>query len=131
MICFKHLNIVTACISFTLFVVLLFVPALIFWLFDIAGHESAYFIARRAAMLFLGIAVITCFSRHAKNSEERQAIILGIACSMFGLAGLGLFEYVRGFVGLGIFLAISAEFFLTLLYGQLWLDSRKQLEEAN
>ena len=115
MISFKHLNMITACISFTLFVLLLFIPELIFWLFEVSADEAAYFISRRAAMLFLGLAMIVYFSRHAKNSEERQAIILGVACSMFGLAALGLFEYVRGFVGLGIFLAISAELFLTLL----------------
>lgn len=127
MMSFKVLNTITACISLILFVVLLCSPELIFWLFGVEGNESAYFIARRAAMLFLGFAVIAYFSRHAKHSEERQVIILGFTCLMFGLSALGTFEFVRGFVGVGIFLAISAELPLAMLYGSLWLSSRKKL----
>ena len=76
-------------------------------------------------MLFLGYALITYFSRFAENTELRQVIILGLALTMFGLALLGLFEFLRGYVGTGIFLAISAETFLSVTYLSIWLSSKK------
>ncbi len=94
-------------------------------LFEIDGNESAYFISRRAAMLFLGFAVISYFSRNAQNTDTRQSILLGLALSMFGLAILGAFEFARGFAGVGIFLAVGTELFLAVSYGSIWLSSRK------
>ena len=95
-------------------------------LFDVKGNESAYFISRRTAMFFLGYAVISYYSRNAQPSVNRQSISLGIALSMFGLAVLGLFEFIRGFVGGGIFLAIGAELFLAISYLSIWFSDRKR-----
>lgn len=125
MLSFKTLGLITCGLSIVLAILLLFFPAVIFMLFGITGNEAAYFISRRAAMLFIGYAVIACLSRNAQPSEGRQAITLGIACSMSGLAILGLFEFVRGFVGSGIFLAVSAELFLAVSYFTLWQSDRK------
>jgi hypothetical protein len=125
MVNFKTLNLITSLMSFVLFVSLLVIPEPIFWLFQVEGNNSAFFISRRAAMLFLGIAVISFLSRSAKNSDTRQAIILGFACSMLGLVLLGLFEFLRGYVGAGIFLAMSAEAFLAVSYFYIWTSSKK------
>ncbi len=125
MINYKIVSLLSSIIFFTLFMSLLLYPESIFWLFQIEGNESAYFISRRASMLFLGYALITYFSRFAENTELRQAIILGLALAMFGLALLGLFEFLRGYVGIGIFLAISAETFLSVTYLSIWLSSKK------
>jgi len=57
MIEFKKLSTITAFITFVLFLVLLLLPEIIFILFQIPENSSAFFISRRAAMLFLGIAV--------------------------------------------------------------------------
>lgn len=125
MIEFRVLSLITSVIAIIIFISLLFVPAPIFMLFEIDGNESAYFISRRAAMLFLGIAVISYFSRNAQNTDTRQSILLGLTLSMFGLAILGVVEFVRGFAGVGIFLAVGTELFLAVSYGSIWLSSRK------
>ena len=78
-------------------------------LFGIDEHSSALFIGRRAAMLFLGLAVLTWFIRNAGYSESRQAVCLCLAVSMLGLAILGIFEYLRGFASIGISLAVVTE----------------------
>jgi len=127
MIEYRVLNLITSVISIILFISLLFFPEPIFMLFEIYGNESAYFISRRAAMLFLGFAVIFYFSRNAKNTDTRQSILLGLTLSMFGLAILGVFEFMRGFAGVGIFLAVGTELFLAVSYGSIWLSSRKQI----
>ncbi len=125
MIDFRTLNKITCGISSALFVFLLACPEPIFYLFNVAGNDSAYFISRRAAMLFLGFSVISWLSRNAPPSAARQAISLGIALSMSGLAILGIFEFIRGYAGGGIFLAVSAELFLTVTYFSIWLSDKK------
>lgn len=120
MLSFKSLNFITLGISIVLSIILLLIPKAIFLLFGIEGNDSAYFICRRAAMFFIGYAVICYFSRNIKPSESRQAISLGIGLSMLGFAILGIFEFLRGFAGSGIFLAVFAELFLSICYFAVW-----------
>jgi hypothetical protein len=120
MLSFKVLNFITLGISTILSVILLFFPKAIFLLFGIEGNASAYFISRRASMFFIGYAVICYFSRNLKPSEGRQSISLGLALSMLGFAILGTVEFLRGFAGVGIFVAVSAELFLSVSYLSVW-----------
>jgi hypothetical protein len=124
MLSYKRLSSATAAIALALSLVLLLAPELILRLFQIQGSESAFFISRRAAMLFLGMAVMSWIGRNALDSDSRQAICLGLSVTMFTLAALGLFEYFRGYVGLGIFLAVVTELGLGVGYIQLWRSNR-------
>jgi hypothetical protein len=99
-------------------------PVLIFKLFQVQGNESAFFISRRAAMLFLGIASFLWLGRNATHSELRQAICVGLSLSMFALAILGVFEFVRGFVGMGIFVAVLTETVIGFAYYRIWKNNR-------
>ena len=126
MLNFKKLNIITSLICITLFLFLMFTPELIFLLFGAVGNETAYIVARRTSMFFMGYAIITFFSRTAQPSIIRQAISLGIAISMFGLSVLGIFEFIHGSVGVGVFLSVSLEVFLFVSYSSIWLADRKE-----
>lgn len=126
MIKFSTLSVITSIISFLLFVTLFLTPQLIFTLFEVEGNASAYFLARRAAMLFLGYAVIAYIARHANNSNARQAIILGIGTAMLSLSVLGAVELFRGFAGFGILLAMVTEFLLAIAYFLLWFLNRSE-----
>lgn len=117
---FKALNLITTGISVILSLLLLFFPQVIFLLFGVPGNESAYFISRRASMFFFGYAIICFFSRNAMPSESRRAIASGVGASMLGFAVLGTLEFLRGFAGPGIFLAVSAEIFLAVGYFLVW-----------
>ncbi|MGB7318903.1 MAG: hypothetical protein WBC85_13130 [Planktotalea sp.] len=88
---------------------LLIVPQLLAWLFQIELDHSGAIFARRAGMLFCGIAVICWHSRALDPSPASRAIFLGLGTMMAGLALLGLVEFAQGRVGVGIFLAIVAE----------------------
>lgn len=125
MLTFKKLNLSACGLFTTLGVILFFTPDLIFKLFGVMGNESAFFIARRASMFFLGYAVISYCSRNAQPSIPRQAISLGMALSMLGFSILGIIEFARGFAGGGIFLPITAELFFAFSYFSLWLSDRK------
>ncbi|MEP0354866.1 hypothetical protein [Paraglaciecola sp.] len=120
MIKFKVTSTITAVIAFTLCLVLILIPEVLFMLFHIDENSSAIFMARRAAMLFLGISVFSWFGRNAKHSESRQAICLSLSISMFGLAFLGSAEYLRGYAGIGILLAVITEATLAFMYFKIW-----------
>ena len=88
---------------------LLWAPGVIYFLFTITGDPVGDFLARRAAMLFVALAVMCWASRDAAPSAARNAIALGLAVGMIGLALTGAYEFVRGYVGIGIWLAIFTE----------------------
>lgn len=67
------------------------------------------FLARRAAMLFLGIAILSFLARDAPASILRNAIAIAFAVMLLGLAATGLYEYARGYAGPGIWIAIVTE----------------------
>ncbi len=123
---YKLISTVASVITFLLFATLLLAPQFIFILFGVEGNEAAYFLARRAAMLFLGLAFIAFLSRNAQHSVARQTISLGIACSMMGLALLGIIVLLRGFTGMGILLAVGGELFLAIGYLATWLSNQSK-----
>lgn len=91
---------------FVLFAFMLCAPGVIFWLFGVPQSETANLIARRAAMLFLGLAVISWSARSAPPS---RGFSLGIIVAMLGLAAVGSYEFLRGFAGWPILLAVIVE----------------------
>lgn len=121
---FKTVSMITAVVALVLCVILLSVPEVIFELFNVDDNSLAFFFGRRAAMLFLGISVLTWVGRNASHSESRQAICLGLATSMLALAILGFFEYLRGFAGVGILLAVITEVCLFVMYFKIWLSNK-------
>ncbi len=124
MLSFRLVSSLTAFIASLLFIVLLFVPEIAFTLFAVEENQSAFFIARRAAMLFLGIAVVAWVGRDAPHSASRQALCIGLTVAMLALVALGTAELIRGFAGVGILLAIITEALLAGLYLRLYLINR-------
>ncbi len=120
MIADKTLSGITAGLCLTLAIFLLLIPEPVFFIFGVAGNESAYFISRRASMFFVGYAAIAFFSRHEPPSASRQSISFGIGTSMVGFAALGLFELLRRFAGPGILLPMVAELYLAFSYFSIW-----------
>lgn len=93
---FKNVSVAASVLTGTLFAILLLAPDLIFYLFAVEGGETARLISRRAAMLFLGLSVLSFLGRGAAHSELRQAVCLGLATSMLGLACVSGYEFLRG-----------------------------------
>lgn len=117
---FFFVNKAAATVCATLFLALLFVPILVWQLFGIAGSPGIDFLARRAAMLFLGLAIITWQVAGIEDLNARRAISFALSVTMAGLALSGLAEYVRGFAGPGILAAAVAETAFSLLYVRYW-----------
>lgn len=106
-------------LCFTLFVCLFLAPELIYWIFGLIGNDVSDLMARRAAMMFMGLAAIIFLSRNAEPSQLRQSLCLGLAIMMGALAIIGIFEFLRGAVGVGIWFAITTEIAFALAYFKL------------
>ena len=71
MLTFKIMSIAMTALTLVLAVVLGFAPQIIYWIFGIDGNDTADFIARRAAVMFLGLAVISWMGRGAPQFRMR------------------------------------------------------------
>jgi hypothetical protein len=121
---YKILSYATALLYFYLFVTLLFSPASFLAGVGLAGSESAFILARRAAMLMLGFAVLAFFGAGVPASAARQALTLAICVNMAGFATMSLVEYFRGTVNSSILQAAAIEAFLAVAYFLIWLAGR-------
>lgn len=113
---YSILALVSASVTAALSITLVFVPGLIHWLFQINNDPGTIVMSRRAGMLFLGLCLILFMSRNEPPSNLRQAVTLAIALTMFGLVCVGLYEYLKGTVGGGIWLAILTEAFFVAAF---------------
>lgn len=118
-ISFKNTTTLVAILFFCLCLVLLFIPSILVWIFQIDQTNSSEFIGRRAAMLFLGFGTLALLSRNSRIHETQRIIATSIAAAMAGLALLGLYEFISGGVGVGIFLAIIAEVLICAAYAPI------------
>ncbi len=122
---FKLLSLFTSALCFYLFYLLLFSPQSFLADLGVEGSEAAYFVSRRAAMLMLGISILTFFIRSLPHSQARQAIALSICITMSGLALAGSYELLRGFVGQDILTAIVIETILAASFLYIWFANRR------
>lgn len=123
MLSFRQLSTLTAVLMAVLFLVLLFAPDIVFWLFSIETSESLRLLGRRTAMLFAGLAIVVWMLRHEPYGAAQQAVCAAFLTLMPGLAILGLLEFFRGAVGSGIMIAVAAEALIGISYTRLYLVS--------
>lgn len=123
-ISYHHISTISAILSITLCAALLLFPDLIYWVFGIDGDDTSDFISRRAAMLFSALAIIAFFSRAEAHSKMRQIVCASFCVFLAALSVLGAFEFIRGFAGPGIWLAIIVELALALGYFRIWKSNR-------
>lgn len=113
---YKAVSLAASVLYLTLFACLLLSPGLIYWLFGIPGHSSADLLAKRAAMLFLGLAVLSFVGRDAPPSNLRRTVVIALSTTLVGLIGVGVYEFMTGTAGAGIWCAIAGETVFLGLY---------------
>jgi len=117
---YKNANLTASLLCFIIGFSLLFFPNFIYWIFGTTPHDTADFIAKRAAMLFFGFTTLCYLSRNLTQSQERRAISAAITVAMAGLALSGIYEFSRGFAGVGIWLEILTELAFAGIYARFW-----------
>jgi hypothetical protein len=122
---YQIMSYLTAALYFYLFVMLLFFPGSFLNELGIQSTESADFLARRAAMLMLGFAILVFFGRKVSDSMARQVMAIAISINMAGFAVMGLVELGRGFANAEILTAVIIESILAVSYFLFWLAARR------
>lgn len=82
-------------------------------------------LARRASMFMLGLAFLMFMSRNLPTSKARQIICLSTGITLFGLAFIGTFEFIKGNVNSSIIIAITIETILWISYGIILVKDLK------
>lgn len=122
---FRPLTTFCAVLFSTLAPVLLLAPAVIYWLFGLEPHPLGDFMAKRAAVLFVGLAALCWLARNTQSAEVQRLVAATIGLSMACMALLGAVEFARANAGIGIWLAILAETSIATLYARTWLAHRQ------
>lgn len=111
---FRTLSILTATLCFVLALVWGLLPQWLLQVWGVDYSSATGLVSRRSAMLFLGLGVMFYSARNAAPSVARTALSTGFITGCFGLAGIGLLEWLSGHAGPGILLAVSVELGLGL-----------------
>ena len=106
---YKQVSIAGAVLFLGLALGLVFMPAALFDGWNVSKTPETLFLARRLAAGFFGFATIFWLGRNAAPSEARLAISYGLSVAMLFVAGFGVFEMARGFVGVSILTSVLVE----------------------
>jgi hypothetical protein len=106
-----------AFIALLLFITFAFIPVLPFTMIGVDMVPEALLMARRMSALFLGISLILWLSRDAEDSPLRRSLSAALSASMAALALFGLWDFLRGSVGFGIWIAVTVETFFAAALG--------------
>lgn len=96
---------------------LIFAPGVVLELFELGASQGSEVVARRAGVIFGGLAFLMLTIATHPPSPTRRSIVLAIEFLLIGLAILGAIEFARGQIGPGVWLAITTETLVALL---LW-----------
>ncbi len=121
---FYRLSLAAAFLFGALSLTLIFLPEIVYWLFQLEGNTLGDLLGKRAGMLFLGLAILCFYARTSISPEVRSLVALAVASSMGGMAMVGLYELVWGMAGPGILVAVAIELTLAALYSAQWVENR-------
>lgn len=122
---FKIVSISTALLFAFLFTLLLFRSESFVNDLGLQAGVTSSILARRTSIFMLGITVLMFGSRNLSHSKARQIICMAIGFTMFGLACMGSYEFIRGTVNSSILTAMTIETTLAVSYGIVWFKNRK------
>ncbi|MEM1191132.1 MAG: hypothetical protein AAGI72_21560 [Pseudomonadota bacterium] len=84
-------------------------------------HDDGLIVGRRMGVVYFGNAVMLLLCRTAPASDLRNAICVGMLISMFGLAGLGIYEFRSQRAGSSIFGGVAIELAFALGFAAVLL----------
>lgn len=122
---FKNIAIITAIIALLLGVGYLFFGSLVIGRWQLQPTESVLLLGRRLGAFYLGLSVILFLARSAPVSVIRTALSAGAAVILLLLVVLGIYEFLAGHAGSGIFVSVLIELLLALGYVRIIFTERK------
>jgi hypothetical protein len=89
------------------------------------SSEATYFLARRASIFPLGLAILLFLSRNLPHSKARQYICLSTGFILVGYACIGSYDLIVGTVNSLILVPIIIEVVLGVSFLAIFFKSRK------
>lgn len=80
--------------------------------------------AKRTGALFLGFSTLCFLTRNAPASDLRRGIAAAVFMGTAGLALTGIYAFLSGHAGAGIWLAIVVEIAFAGTFARFWLWPR-------
>ncbi|MFJ2362413.1 hypothetical protein ACIPIN_01620 [Pseudomonas sp. NPDC087697] len=117
-ISFRTLSTFTAGLCFVLALIWGLMPEVMLAIWSVGYSEATGLVARRGAVLFVALGVMFYLARNTPPSATRSALSSGLMVGVFGLAALGVGEWLNGHAGPGILLAVAVEIALGLAFLQ-------------
>lgn len=117
---FGVLSVATAVLCLALFVVFVVNPGAYSQMYGVAADTGGTFLGRRAAPLFLGLAVFVFALRGADPGPLRDASVLAVAVTFAGIAVTGIAAYLTGPASFAVLVAAGLE----LGIAALWILAR-------
>ncbi|APC18990.1 hypothetical protein BLL42_26025 [Pseudomonas frederiksbergensis] len=115
---FRTLSTFTAGLCFVLALIWGVMPDAMLSIWSVGYSDATGLVARRSAVLFVALGVMFYLARNASPSVSRSALSSGLMVGAFGLAALGVGEWLNGHAGPGILLAVAVEIALGLAFLQ-------------
>ena len=112
----RILCILAALVCLILFALLLTNGGMYVETYGVAADDGARFMARRAAPMFVGLAVLLWLVRDLPKGTARDAICSAMAVIFAGIACTGIYEYLVGVAAAPILLAAVAELGIALAF---------------
>jgi hypothetical protein len=126
---FKTVATVTSILLFMLGAGYLFAGGVVVGRWNITATDEVLLLARRIGAVYLGLSVLFFMARTAPVSDARTAISAGATVVLLLLVTLGIYEFVAGRVGAGIFASAGVE--LVLAIGFIWVLISERREDAD
>ena len=98
-----------------LFVIFLFAPQTYSPLYGVETNQSALFMTRRAAPMFLAPMIILWAASSAPRSALRDAVALAVAVMFAGVGVTGVMAWMQGIASPMILLAAAGEALIAVL----------------
>lgn len=122
---FKKISIAAALLFFTLSALMIFYPPLIYWLFALETHAIGDFLAKRAGVLFFGLGLVSFLTRNIEDKVVQGIISISFGSMMLLMAGMGIYEFARGYAGIGIWFANLTEIGFGAAYLMMWRRTKE------
>ena len=106
----------TALLCVVLFAVFLIAPGTYVSLYGVTADTGAVFLGRRAAPLFLGLAVFFWIMRHVGPGPLQDATAFAAALTFAGIAATGVWAYLIGTASFAILVAAGLETAIALAF---------------
>jgi uncharacterized membrane protein len=122
---YKFTSILTSVVFLLLFIQLFFASNSFMSDLGLEPSVTSLVLARRVSMFMLGLAVLMFLSRNSAASKERMFVCISNSTLLLGLVCMGGYEFFKGTVNSSIFVAITIESVLLILYSVVMFSDVK------